>query len=297
MLLYQARFFPAPYPAGEWAHDQFPGQPQAPPSGREPNPALRECPTHVIDANHFKTTRQPQSSRFIGALLFLGAGLIAWGALPFPAAAAAPHAAVPETSFDFGKVTEDRALTHTFVIKNTGAAPLNIEEVDPDCACTVPKYDQSIPPGGQGSITLTIKPFSVIHRFKKETKVRLNDPDQPRIVLTMTGVAQPFIEIQPSHIVRLRGAPGDDMRGQVRFISHLPTPLKITEYRTNIPDKIEVTLEPEVPDQVYVLEVRPKGQVSGAYAGVIELFTNSKERPRLIVRVFGEIYLPSAGGQ
>ena len=251
----------------------------------------------MIDANRFKTTRQPRSSRFIGALLLLGAGLIGWGALPFPAAAAAPHAAVPETSFDFGKVTEDRALTHTFVIKNTGAAPLYIEDVDPDCACTVPQYAKSIPHGGQGDITLTIKPFSVIHRFKKETKVRLNDPDQPRIVLTMTGVAQPFIEIQPSHIVRLRGAPGDDMRGQVRFISHLATPLKITEYRTNIPDKIEVTLEPEVPDQVYVLEVRPKGQVSGAFAGVIELFTNSKERPRLIVRVFGEIYLPSAGGQ
>ena len=119
----------------------------------------------------------------------------------------------------------------------------------------------------------------------------------PCCVLTMTGVAQPFIEIQPSHIVRLRGAPGDDLRGQVRFISHLPTPFKITEYRTNIPDKIEVTLKPEVPDKVYVLEVRNKGQQSGAYAGLIELFTNSKERPRLIVRVFGEIYLPSAGGQ
>ena len=119
----------------------------------------------------------------------------------------------------------------------------------------------------------------------------------PWLDLTMTGVAQPFIEIQPSHIVRLRGAPGDDIRGQVRFISHLPTPLKITEFRTNIPDKIEVTLKPEVPDKVYVLEVRPKGQVSGPFAGVIELFTNSKERPRLIVRVFGELYLPSAGGQ
>ena len=263
----------------------------------EPNPALRECPIHVIDANNLKTTRQPRSFRYIGALLLLWAGVIAWGVLPIPAAAAAPHAAVPETAFDFGKITEDRPLTHTFVIKNTGTAPLQIEDVDPDCACTVPKYDKSIPPGGQGGITLTIKPFSVIHQFKKETKVRLNDPDQPRLVLTMTGVAQPFIEIQPSHIVRLRGAPGDDIRGQVRFISHLPTPFKITEFRTNIPDKIEVTLKPEVPDKVYVLEVRPKGQVSGAFAGVIELFTNSKERPRLIVRVFGEIYLPSAGGQ
>jgi hypothetical protein len=258
---------------------------------------MMEFPTDVIDANHLNTTRQPRSCRHLGALLLLWAGVIAWGALPSPAAAAAPQAAVPETAFDFGTITEDRPLTHTFVIQNTGTAPLVIEDVDPDCACTVPKYDQSIPAGGQGGITLTIKPFSVIHRFKKETKVRLNDPDQPMVYLTMTGVAQPFIEIQPSHIVRLRGASGDDIRGKVRFISHLSTPFRITEYRTNIPDKIEVTIKPEAPDKVYVLEVRPKGQQSGAFAGVIELFTNSKERPRLIVRVFGEIYLPSAGGQ
>jgi hypothetical protein len=251
----------------------------------------------VIDANNLQTTRQPRSFGYIGALLLLWAGVITWGVLPIPSAAAAPRADVPATAFDFGKITEDRPLTHTFVVKNTGAAPLQIEDVDPDCACTVPQYDKTIPPGGQGGITLTIKPFSVIHKFKKETKVRLNDPDQPRLVLTMTGVAQPFVEITPSHIVRLRGVPGDNIQGQVRFTSHLAGPLKITEFRTNIPDKIEVTLKAEVPDKVYVLEVRPKGQVSGTFAGVIELFTNSKERPRLIVRVFGEIYLPSAGGQ
>jgi len=251
----------------------------------------------VINAANLKTTRPPRSLRCTGALLLLWAGAIAWGILPIPAAGAAPHAVIRETSFDFGKITEDLTLTHTFVINNAGTAALTIEDVDPDCACTVPNYDKSIPPGGQGNITLTLKPFSVIHQFKKETKVRLNDPDQPLLLLTLTGVAQPFIEIQPSHIVRLRGAPGDNLLGQVRFISHLPTPFKITEYRTNIPDKIEVTLKAEVPDKIYVLEVRNKGQQSGPYAGLIELFTNSEKRPRLIVRVFGEIYLPSAGGQ
>jgi len=251
----------------------------------------------VIEASSRKTIRQPQSCRYILPFPVLWAAVIVWGVLPIPTAAAAPHAGVPATAFDFGKISEDRPLTHTFVIKNTGTTPLHIEDVDPDCACTVPKYDKSIPPGSEGGITLTIKPFSVIHQFKKETKVRLNDPDQPRLVLTMTGVAIPFIEITPSHIVRLRGARGDDMQGQVRFKSNLLTPLEIKEYRTSIPDKIEVTLKPEVPGKEYVLEVRPKGQVTGPFAGVIELFTNSKERPRLIVRVFGEIYLPSAGGQ
>lgn len=220
-----------------------------------------------------------------------------WQSSPASAAEAGPQATIKETSFDFGKIYEDRALTHTFAIQNTGSAPLRIEDVDPDCACTVPSYDKTIPPGGEGAVTLTIKPFSVLHQFKKETKVRLNDPQRPMLTLVMTGVAQPFIEIKPSHIVRLRGSPGEDLRGQVHFISHLPTPWEITQYRTSIPDKIDVTLKPEVPGKEYVLEVRNKSRDAGPYAGLVELFTTSKERPRLIVRVFGELYLPSAGGQ
>lgn len=235
---------------------------------------------------------------FLAAMLLLGAAL-AWGGRPARAWAAGtgPVATIKETSFDFGKIFEDRALTHTFIIENTGTAPLRIEDVDPDCACTVPSYDKTIPPGEQGAITLTIKPFSVLHQFKKETKVRLNDPERPLVHLVMTGVAQPFIEIQPSHIVRLRGAPGEEVKGQVDFISHLPAPWEITQYRTNIPDKIDVSLKPKVPGKEYVLEVRNKSQEAGPYAGIVELFTTSKERPRLIVRVFGELYLPSAGGQ
>jgi Protein of unknown function (DUF1573) len=254
----------------------------------------------VIDTNHCQNQQAPQLRSFfsICAVILLGAAF-AWGGPPAPAKAAGtgPQASIRETNFDFGKIIEDRALTHTFVIRNTGSAPLKIEEVDPDCACTVPSYDKTIPPGGQGAITLTIKPFSVIHQFKKETRVRLNDPERPMLNLVMTGVAQPFIEIKPSHIVRLRGAPGEDIRGQVRFISHLPTPWNITDYRTTIPQKIEVTLNPEVPGKEYVLEVRNKSREAGPYAGLVELFTDSKERPRLIVRVFGELYLPSAGGQ
>jgi hypothetical protein len=255
----------------------------------------------VIDSDNLKNriTRPPRRFTLIGALLLLGAGAFVWGGQPIPAGAqeTAPQAVIGETTFDFGTIYEDQALTHTFVIKNTGTAPLHIEEVDPDCACTVARYDRTIPPGGQGEITLTIKPYSVIHRFKKQTTVRFDDPERPMVSLDLTGVAQPFIEIQPSHIVRLRGAPGAAVQGQVRFISHLPTPWKITGYRTTIPEKIAVTLKPEVPDKVYDLEVRNTCQQAGPYAGLIELFTTSKQRPRLIVRVFGDFYLPSAFGQ
>jgi hypothetical protein len=229
------------------------------------------------------------------ALAALGATLFLPGASP--AAEASPRAVLTETRFDFGTAFEDRQLLHSFVIQNTGNAPLEIIDVDPDCACTVASYDRSIPAGGQGEIILRIKPYSVLRQFRKEAKVRTNDPEHSEFNLVLTGKAMPFIEITPSHIVRLRGAPGDNVEGQVRFTSHLPGPFQITSYHTNIPDKIDVNLKPVEAGKVYLLEVKNKSQNSGPYAGLIELTTTSKERPRLIVRVFGEIYLPSASHQ
>jgi hypothetical protein len=206
----------------------------------------------------------------------------------------APRAIITEDRHDFGQVFEDRELSHTFVIRNIGQKPLAILKVDPECACTVPSYNSTIPPGGQGEITLSIKPYSVIHQFRKDTLVTTDDPETPEFHLMLTGNALPFIEIQPSHIVRLRGSTGEVVRGQVWFTSHLPGPFKITGYRTNIPNKIEISLKEVQPDRVYLLEVSNRSDNSGPYAGLIELTTTSAERPRLIVRVFGEIYLPSA---
>jgi hypothetical protein len=217
-----------------------------------------------------------------------------------PAAAMAalgPKAQVPETTYDFGEVFEDVKLTHTFNIQNIGDAILEIKDIDSDCACTAADSDRRIPPGGLGRITLTIAPYSVLRQFTKKTKVFFNDPDHPQVVLIMKGYGKPFIEIQPSHIIRLRGKPGEDLRGQVRFTSHLPGPWEIKEFKTNIPQFIDVVLKAEQPGRIYVVEVLNKRQEAGNYAGLIELFTTSEKRPRLIMRVFGELSIPSSEGQ
>jgi hypothetical protein len=212
------------------------------------------------------------------------------------AAFAAPRAVISETTKDFGKVFEDKGLSHTFVIKNEGDKPLKVEDVDPDCACTVADYDGTIPPGGQGQISLTIKPFSVLRDFLKKTAVKLNDPAQPELELIMKGYVEPIIEIKPSHIVRLRGAVSDDLRGQVTFISHQSGPWEINKVINGIPGMVEAHLKTEKPGKVYVLEVKNIRKDAGHYGGVIELLTSSKQRPRLIVRVFANLYpSPSPG--
>lgn len=218
-------------------------------------------------------------------------------ALAAPATALAgsgPRVSVPKTVHDFGEVFEDQELTYTFEIQNTGDAVLEIRKIDSDCTCTTEEADRRIPPGGTGRVKLTIAPFSVLREFTKNTTLFLNDRQQPQVVLSLKGVGKPFIQIEPSHIVRLRGKPGEEVAGKVRFTSNLPGRWEIKEARTDIPDSIDVIVRAEEPGRVYVVEVRNKQKQAGNYAGKIELFTTSEKRPRMIMRVFGEIYFPAA---
>jgi hypothetical protein len=222
-------------------------------------------------------------SPVLGLLIFLSMGL-------FSPAWAQPRVEIPVSVHDFGHVREDMSLTHSFVIKNVGDRDLKILEVDPDCACTVADYDRVIPPGGEGKINLELKPFSVVHAFKKKTYVRFNDPDQRSVNFVLKGDAEKSIDIKPSHIVRLRGAPEQKIAAQVRFISHMPFPWQITKFRNSIPDKIDVTLRTEKPGKVYVMDIINKYHERGHYVGKIEVFTNAMHKPKIIMRVFADLY-------
>lgn len=218
------------------------------------------------------------------ALAFLVLGLT-W-VLP---AQAQPKAEVTETKHDFGQVREDMSLVHSFAVKNTGDQDLRILDVDPDCACTVAKYDRVIAPGATGNIVLEIRPFSVIHAFKKKTMVRFNAPDLPMTTFVVSGQAQRGIEIEPSHIVRFRGNPGDKLTAQVRLTSNLPFPWQITRMENTMPDKVEATLKVERPGKVYVVELKNKSMDTGHYVGMIELFTNVVHRPKVYLRVIADL--------
>jgi hypothetical protein len=219
----------------------------------------------------------------LGAGLMLGLAMLAYVAL------ARPRAEVAETLHDFGTVSEEQPLTHAFPIKNTGAKPLEVTRVHSECSCTATQYDRLIPPGGQGTLTLTIKPFTLRGQFAKRTEVFLNDPDHPKVVFTLKGVSRPLIDIQPGQVIRLRGRPGEEIRHQVRLTSNLPESWEISRYTNSMPQFIDITLHAAEPGRSYVVEVRQKRQEPGNYRGTIELFTTSPKRPRIILRVFGEV--------
>ncbi len=57
------------------------------------------------------------------------------------------------TDHDFGTVTEGQKVSYTYSVKNTGKAPLIIQNAQPSCGCTVPDWTKSpIPVGGTGFV-------------------------------------------------------------------------------------------------------------------------------------------------
>ncbi len=76
-----------------------------------------------------------------------------------PAADVKPEGPLPVLSFekadhDFGTITEGKKVTYIYKVKNTGEAPLIIQNAQPSCGCTVPTWTKDpIPVGGSGEVT------------------------------------------------------------------------------------------------------------------------------------------------
>ena len=73
--------------------------------------------------------------------------------------------AADETSHDFGQIKEaDGKVSATFVVKNTGDAPLAITRVIASCGCTTPEWTKEpIAPGQTGDIKITYDPKGKRH--------------------------------------------------------------------------------------------------------------------------------------
>jgi Protein of unknown function (DUF1573) len=75
-----------------------------------------------------------------------------------PAVEEKPEGPLPVLIFeklehDFGTITEGQKVTHTYKFKNTGSAPLIIQNAQPSCGCTAPDWTREpIPVGGSGFV-------------------------------------------------------------------------------------------------------------------------------------------------
>jgi len=126
--------------------------------------------------------------------------------------------------------------------------------------------------------------------MKKTAGVYTNDKNHPRLDLVITGQVEKFVTIRPKHI-NLRGYSGDTLKTSVSLVPEKKYPFKILSVRATDGKNIKYQLE-EVElsaNGAYELTVENLKQDTGRYFDTIILETDSKIRPQLSIRVYGNL--------
>ena len=127
-------------------------------------------------------------------------------------------------------------------------------------------------------------------KLLKTATIYTNDKKNPRLKLSIIGEVEKFVTIRPNQ-VRLHGVTGQEIKRKVTIIPTPKYPFKIIKARVRDGKDISYQLSEEKSEngQKYALTVENKRMEKGSYFDIITLETDSKIRPTLSVRVYGDI--------
>ena len=149
-----------------------------------------------------------------GGTAFLRATLIplrAGSLLAGPSDLSGPRAQVdvPETRFNFGRVSVGGTGSHAFTLRNIGMAPLVLTKGATSCTCTVSDFEgeqtenassQTVAPGGRTNVRIQWKGKGSGGAFQQRATIFTNDPARPEIAFEIEGNVIPSWKAVPATI-------------------------------------------------------------------------------------------------
>jgi len=105
-----------------------------------------------------------------------------------------PKAVVDEKHYRFGEMAVDQSLSHKFILKNEGEAPLEVQKGETTCKCTLSSMkDSTIAPGESIEIELSWTPKSTEQIFGQTATIYTNDPENQELKLRIEGMVNDLI--------------------------------------------------------------------------------------------------------
>ena len=215
----------------------------------------------------------------------LASAFVLWLALP-ALCSAYPQMALKQQIHDFKDVLEGEILTHTFELLNQGDETLNIEQVKPECSCSVVRFDPLIPPGGEGKITVKIDTRGFEGHERWAVKVFSNDPKWKEAVLDLRATIKPVIALagSPVFFTGKRNAP---VTGEVEISAGLDKPLILTPERFTLSGKVTYSISEIEKEKRYRVTFQTVAGKRENYRGFLKLKTNFTEKPDLSLWIIG----------
>lgn len=152
-----------------------------------------------------------------------------------------------------------------------------------------------IPAGGKDKISVVVGTKNMGDRsLRKRFTVMTNDPQNPRVDLTIVGTVKGYFKVSPLN-VRLIGPQGKDLQQTVRIMPKEIYPFNITSVKLKEGKHIDYQLNPMGKNprrDGYSLVVRNTRTENGTYRDSITIGTDLKEKPTIRINVIGRILKP-----
>ncbi|MCK4658216.1 MAG: DUF1573 domain-containing protein [Phycisphaerae bacterium] len=140
----------------------------------------------------------------------------------------APRFEVSEMNKDFGEFWAGLDLAHSFTVKNTGTATLEILKVKASCGCTSTGYDKQIAPGKEGKINVKVRTKNFRGKFSKSVTISTNDPNNPTVRLKLSGVAKQYITVEPHNVSFTKVQPDQVLNKTITIVNNSDEHLELT---------------------------------------------------------------------
>ena len=127
-------------------------------------------------------------------------------------------------------------------------------------------------------------------KLSKNITVFTSDPENPQLVIAISGAVEAFADISPKR-VSLTGPADKPIVRNVRIVPTEKYPFKILEAKAKIGTYIQYSLNlaGQSDHSEYVLTIENMRKESGRYYDAIYLKTDSKLKPEIVIGVYGNI--------
>jgi len=148
----------------------------------------------------------------------------------------------------------------------------------------VVSFDRTIPPGGEGKITLSVDTEGFHGNIRKTATVYTNDPETAVFTLVIRALVRVPIFVKPSY-ARLYGKRDATITNRVEITAGLDKPLKLEPNRFSLEGKVSYRIEEIEEGRKFIVYFTNIPGSAGSYRGSLNLKTNYDEKPTVTIRI------------
>lgn len=152
------------------------------------------------------------------------------------------------------------------------------------------RFDREIPPGREGKVTLTVHLEGYRGKVNKSAIVYCNDPQSPRVPVSVSAKVIPFVDVRPSDTVVFRGAAATLKPQELEVVS-AKTPMRILRVESDLEKEVSVKIEPLAEGSRYRVVIANQAE-QGSYSGRVRLITDHPQKPDVAISVRGMVEGP-----